>query len=229
MRPGRHYRDRESTYDDRATPARDHAHRKQRDMGEKWPQPQLQPRGEATRNQQPSVFLYLISYILDMKPVRALRHRAALTQPALASAAGTSQPTIAAYEAGGRSPTLRTLEQLANAAGFETVVDFVPKLTREERRSIALHRAIAVRLTEDPDRVLARARRTLGRMKASSPSAAPLLREWSVLLDRPLEALLPVLTDPSPWARELRQVTPFAGVLSARERAGVYRSDPQER
>jgi hypothetical protein len=42
-----------------------------------------------------------------------------------------------------------------------------------------------------------------------------------VLLDRPLESLVAVLTDPSPWARELRHVTPFAGVLSAEERAEV--------
>jgi hypothetical protein len=49
------------------------------------------------------------------------------------------------------------------------------------------------------------------------------LREWGVLLERPLEALLPLLTDPDPWARELRHVTPFAGVLTAAERAEVYR------
>jgi hypothetical protein len=32
-----------------------------------------------------------------------------------------------------------------------------------------------------------------------------------------------VLLDPHPRARELRQVTPFAGVLSPAERADVYR------
>lgn len=36
-------------------------------------------------------------------------------------------------------------------------------------------------------------------------------------------ALLAILTDPSPWARELRHMTPFAGILSARERADVLR------
>jgi hypothetical protein len=71
--------------------------------------------------------------------------------------------------------------------------------------------------------VLAQARRALARMMASG-SSSQLLREWSVLLDRPLEALLPVLGDPGPWARELRQVTPFAGVLSAAQRAEVYRA-----
>jgi hypothetical protein len=44
-----------------------------------------------------------------------------------------------------------------------------------------------------------------------------------VILDRPLPALLAILTDPSPWARELRHMTPFAGILSARERADVPR------
>jgi hypothetical protein len=33
-----------------------------------------------------------------------------------------------------------------------------------------------------------------------------------------------LLTDHDPWARELRHVTPFGGVLSAAERAEVYRA-----
>jgi len=44
-----------------------------------------------------------------------------------------------------------------------------------------------------------------------------------VILQRPVTAMLEVLTDPAPWARELRHVTPFAGVLTAAERAAVYR------
>ncbi len=50
-----------------------------------------------------------------------------------------------------------------------------------------------------------------------------MLDEWRVVLRRSLSALLPVLRDPLPWARELRHVTPFTGVLSSAERAGVYR------
>ncbi len=60
----------------------------------------------------------------------------------------------------------------------------------------------------------------LERMKQRTRSQ--LLDEWEVLLARPVSALLPVLTDPDPWARELRHVTPFAGVLSAAERMEVY-------
>lgn len=158
-----------------------------------------------------------------MDPVRALRERAALTQQALARAAGTSQPTIAAYEAGRKSPTVQTLQRLAGAVGLRATIAYTAPLTREERRSLALHHAIARRLTDDPDTVIAQAGRTLARMRARAGEATQLLREWEVILQRPVPALLAVLTDPGEWARELRHVTPFAGVLSASERAAAYR------
>lgn len=60
-------------------------------------------------------------------------------------------------------------------------------------------------------------------MRDLHPDAQDTLDEWGRVLNRPLATLLQVLEDPSPRARELRQVTPFAGVLSARERATVYR------
>jgi len=158
-----------------------------------------------------------------MSAVRDLRERRRLTQRKLAELAHTSQPTIAAYEAGTKSPNLRTLERLARAVGLEAVVDFVPPLTREERRSLALHRAIARRLEQSPAPILRRARRTLEKMRRQHPGARPLLSRWRSLLDRPIEEILEVLVDPRPSARELRHVTPFAGVLTAPERASVYR------
>jgi transcriptional regulator with XRE-family HTH domain len=156
--------------------------------------------------------------------IRALRERAALTQAALAQAGGTSQPTVAAYEAGRKSPTLSTVQRLARALGLEAAVTYHPPMTREERRSLELHRVIAACLRDNPGPVLAQARRNLARMDAHADASSQALREWSVLLDRPVPALLPLLTDHDPWARELRHVTPFAGVLSAAERADVYRA-----
>jgi transcriptional regulator with XRE-family HTH domain len=158
-----------------------------------------------------------------MNAIRVLRERCGLTQSRLAELAHTSQPTIAAYEAGTKSPTLRTLERLARSVGLEAIVDYVPPLTREDRRSLALHRAIAKRLEQSPEPTLKRARRTLARMACRHAGARPLLSRWRALLDRPLEEILEVLVDPRLSARELRHVTPFAGVLTARERALVYR------
>jgi transcriptional regulator with XRE-family HTH domain len=162
-----------------------------------------------------------------MNPVRLIRHHAALTQDELARAAGTSQPAIASYEAERKSPTLRTLQRLAEASGVLVDVRVFPALTREERRSLALHAAIAERVREQPERALALARANLTRMRKQHPRAERLLREWEVLLERPLVALLPLFTDLSEWARELRHVTPFGGVLSARERTAVYRAFAQ--
>ena len=162
-----------------------------------------------------------------MNPVRILREAARLTQQQLATVAGTSQPTIAAYESERKSPTWRTVEHMAHAAACHVDVRCLPPLTREDRRSIALHAAISARLQEDPKGVLARARASLKRMHRLHPAARPLLEEWRLLLRRPLSALIPVLLDPASWSRELRQVTPFTGVLSARERTEVYRKFAQ--
>ena len=163
-----------------------------------------------------------------MSAIRSLRRVSGMTQADLARSGGTSQPTISAYESGRKSPTLETVERLARSAGLRATVSFHPALTREERRSLALHRAIAERLQRDPLDTLRRARATLERMSTVACSSSQALREWGVLLDRPVPALVEVLTDPSPWARELRHVTPFAGVLSARERAEVLRDFAHE-
>lgn len=158
-----------------------------------------------------------------MNPVHDLRRRTGLTQAQLAEAGGTSQPTIAAYESGKKSPTFRTLRRIARAAGLEPFVVFVPATTREDRRSLALHRAIADRLIETPDDVLEKALRNLSLMRNRHPHAHSLLSEWSEILSRSVDQIAVALLDPSLRGRDLRKVTPFAGVLTAAERAKVYR------
>lgn len=49
--------------------------------------------------------------------IKDARGRAALTQAELARAAGTSQPTLAAYESGAKSPSVRTLDRIVRASG----------------------------------------------------------------------------------------------------------------
>ena len=98
----------------------------------------------------------------------------------------------------------------------------MPPTTREDRRSLALHEAIGERLLKAPRDVVSRARRTLALTRERNPGARALLEEWDALLRLPPSDLIDVLRDPSPRARELRQVTPFAGILSAAERTRVY-------
>jgi transcriptional regulator with XRE-family HTH domain len=51
--------------------------------------------------------------------IRLARSKAELTQTRLAELAGVSQQAVSAYETGRKEPTLRTLERLMAAAGFE--------------------------------------------------------------------------------------------------------------
>ena len=68
-----------------------------------------------------------------MSEIRTLRRTVGVTQAALADAAGTSQPTIAAYETGRKSPTLGTVRRLAESVGLAMSVQFHPLL--DERGS----------------------------------------------------------------------------------------------
>lgn len=158
-----------------------------------------------------------------MQAVKQLRRAAGLTQRALAARAGTSQATVAAYEAGRKSPTLRTLEGLAASAGLAVAMRFVPAMTREDRRSLAYHRAVVEAIRRDPDAALERACRTLRRLRRLNPHASMLLDQWTTWLALPLDELAARLEDPGLFARDMRQVSPFAGQLGAGERARVLR------
>ena len=166
-----------------------------------------------------------------MHPIRALRDQAGLTQQDLAEVARTSQPTIALYEGGAKSPTLVTLERLAASVGLDLVVTFTPHLTREDQRSLEYHRAIARVLVENSSATLRRARRTLKNTRARNPLAKTLLDRWNVWLKLPIEEIVSNMLDPGVAAREMRQVSPFAGLLSPRERAAIlkrFRKDFKE-
>lgn len=158
-----------------------------------------------------------------MNPIYRLRSQAGVTQQKLARMAGTSQPTIASYEAGNKSPTLETLERLAKSVGLEVAVSFVPPLSREDLRSLAYHRAIIEKLRKEPVVVLKKARSNLDAMSKKHPDAKKLFDHWAQWLSFPIDDLINLSLDSSLFAREMRQVTPFAGVLSARERVDILK------
>lgn len=71
--------------------------------------------------------------------------------------------------------------------------------------------------------MLAIARRNLHVLREQHPTGAvtSYFDEWESLLDGPLDALLTTLVSTSRGAVELRQNSPFAGVLHADERTEV--------
>lgn len=100
------------------------------------------------------------------------------------------------------------------------------RLSVDQRRSLRLSYAIAGKLVQDPEGVLAVARANLEQMRSRHTRGRPAvwLQQWRDLLDGPVDELLGVLTSPSQRARELRQNSPFAGVLTEDERAAVLRA-----
>ena len=169
--------------------------------------------------------LYPARYTKRMEPVQLIRTVAGMTQRKLADAAGTSQPTVAAYESGTKSPTWRTVERIASSVGLVCYPAVVRPLTREQRRSLYLHAAIAKELN-----VIVRPRwsrspgKTLTRCGRSIRMPGGFWRNGSGFFRGTTSQIVACMLDPSEHARDLRQVSPFAGVLTPVQRADVYRS-----
>ncbi|PID62066.1 MAG: hypothetical protein CSB44_04830 [Gammaproteobacteria bacterium] len=162
-----------------------------------------------------------------MNTIRQLRRATGLSQADFAASVGTSQPTIAAYESGSKSPTLRTVERMAAALDLDIETKVVPALTREDRRSLAMHREVARRLEEAPEIALVRARRNLEKWQRLDAGGDALRKRWALWIELPVTELVMLMLDPGPLAREMRQVSPFAGLLSAAERTAVLRAFQQ--
>jgi excisionase family DNA binding protein len=96
-------------------------------------------------------------------------------------------------------------------------------LTHEVARSLWLHTAVAGHLVRDPVSTMDKAGANLANLRRVHPTgmAARWLAMWQATCDAGVDAVLETLTSRSPRAIELRQNSPFAGVLSADERRGV--------
>ncbi|MGI9289107.1 MAG: helix-turn-helix transcriptional regulator [Pseudomonadales bacterium] len=60
--------------------------------------------------------------------LRKARESADLTLRELARRAGTSHSTLAAYEAGHKTPSVDTMERIVRAAGFALDLEFSPRV-----------------------------------------------------------------------------------------------------
>lgn len=92
---------------------------------------------------------------------------------------------------------------------------------RLEHRSLALHRAVAAKLRRQPSLVEI-AKENLDRWISTSGRSQPYWEAWRAILAKPLEEVLTAIQEDSPRMTELRQSSPFAGVLNPKERWHVY-------
>ena len=87
-----------------------------------------------------------------------------------------------------------------------------------ERRSLAYHRAVAATLD---DNAIADARRRLLQWQADGKIDARWASVWQGVLDQPLPRVAKLISSDSQRARELRQSSPFVGLLNEQERRRV--------
>lgn len=88
---------------------------------------------------------------------------------------------------------------------------------RLDRRSLAMHRLIADKIRAEPG-LFEIAFQNIERWTRTSGRNDQLLGDWARLLRQGMTFALAVATEDSERAAELRQSTPFAGVLSPQER-----------
>ena len=151
--------------------------------------------------------------------LRGARRSAGLTQAELAVRVGTSRSRLSAYESGSVVPSVELFFRLLAAAGAQCHVSPLSQLSASEEKSLHLHQAIAERLVADPDVVLAKAKTNVATMRSADTArhVAGWLDQWEALLDGSLLELVDVMSSRSQVACDLRQSTPFAGVLTPAE------------
>ena len=102
-----------------------------------------------------------------------------------------------------------------------------PSLTREQEKSLWWHRAILGLLMLDPDMVIEQARRNIATWlpeHREDGMSARYLHIWQEVLNSGIDAVVAVLTGTDERSRELRQNSPFAGMLTEDERRQALRS-----
>lgn len=97
-------------------------------------------------------------------------------------------------------------------------------MTDDQVRSLWLHRAATGHVAKDPFGSLEYARTFIERLLRKDPDGARWLRDWLTHIARGPEAVMRVMTSTDPAARELRQNSPFLGLLGEEERLSVLRA-----
>ena len=94
-------------------------------------------------------------------------------------------------------------------------------LTDDQLRSLWLQRAAAGLIARDPMATLTQAKAAAEQLLAREPNGATWLHDWLGIIDRGPEAVMRAMTSIDPLARELRQNSPFLGLLPDADRREI--------
>ncbi len=144
-----------------------------------------------------------------------------LTTRQAADVLGCSRQHVVDLCAAGKLPHTRIGTHRRIRRGDLEAFMAIRPLRREELRSLWLHRAVAGKVVADPDRAIATARRNIRRFRDIQPRARAWLDAWDRILDAGPERVLETLTSSTRDAIDLRQNTPFVGLLSDDEQKSV--------
>lgn len=159
--------------------------------------------------------------------MRVMNRQDVLTTQQAAQLLGCSRQHVVDLCENGRLPCTRIgVHRRIRRVDLDT---FVPRrdLRRAEQRSLWLHRAVAGKVVRDPLGAISHARRNIERFRQIQPRARVWLDEWASILDSGPEAVLEMLASHSRQAVELRQNTPFVGLLSEDEVRAILASFAQ--
>jgi hypothetical protein len=112
----------------------------------------------------------------------------------------------------------RRAAQLAPSELIADVADRGGGHDRAERRALAYHRALARRLSQT---TVDEARHVLLRWREDGHIDPRYADRWEQALERPLAEIRRLIAEDSEAARDLRQNSPFAGMLSEAERRRI--------
>lgn len=152
-----------------------------------------------------------------------------LTTGQVASALGTSRQHVVDLCESGRLRCVRvgTHRRVPRAEVARLLAPVTGSTwTPERERAWWLHLAVVGQLAEDPQRVLAIARDNIVRwqqLHRPDGRTAQSLARWEQILDEGVEAVVDTLVSRSDDAAELRQNSPFAGILDAERRKRALR------
>ena len=124
-------------------------------------------------------------------------------------------------------PLGRVLRERERRAEAEVDIDRLLPRRRDrghrlaELQALAYHRLVAERLDDD---LVEEAARRIERWRANGRIHPSWADEWDDLLVRPLSTIARVISADTPRGRQLRQTSPFAGVLNEPERRRLVRA-----
>lgn len=98
------------------------------------------------------------------------------------------------------------------------------RLTSEQVKSLRLHQALIGDLLADPEGVIAKARDNIDKwlpQQRADGMTALYLHQWEEILDAGVDRIIDALTSTDEQACELRENSPFAGVLTQERRSRV--------